>query len=411
MLPTLDESVRILAVDSERIRIKKLLIYVCKSSWESDPYRLDYFDLYSLVRELLQLAPTRQQLRTRLETFVRTLSKTDEYMVIADRIYQNLEPFLGEDLPQATEGDRQRYRSIALQLQQEPEQVRIKKLIYYACSQIWENDPAILSQLDLADLLETLHQQTITYDACAALLSSIVGTLNRYDVYYPIAQRIQILLRPIYEEAMGTGEQTEVMTFAMSAPPDLSNKPTNMPIAAGEVPPLPPPPPPPPPPPSFVATPAPKESVEDEPDDPAQPKVLDFDNLMDARLQVMKYCNPLRAKMLLHAVLSSQPIREDPRDWSILKSNDLGELLRQTHEQFTSYAELDIKLGAVANCLDGGDRFTQVSQAILRALKPYYPSDSNLPTPAKDADTDDSRTTDVGKKKEMTTPHDSSDAS
>lgn len=399
MLPTLDESVRILAIDSERVRIKKLLIYVCKSSWEGDPYRLDYFDLYSLVQELLQLAPTRQQLRTRLETFVRTLSKSDEYMVIADRIYHNLEPFVGEDLPQATEGDRQRYRSVALQLQQEPEQVRIKKLIYYACYQVWENDPAVLSQLDLAELLEKLHQLATSYESCAALLNSIVRTLNRYDFYLSIAERIQALLQPIYEDASLTGEHTQIMTVAMAAPSPLLYQPQ----AADH--PLPPPPPPPPPP-AFVAMPPPEEAEADAPVDPAQPKVLDFANLMDVRLQVMKYCNPLRAKMLLHAVLSSQTLREDPRDWSLLKSSDLGELLKQTHEQFTSYAELDIKLGAMAYSLDEGDRFSQVAKAILRALKPYYSNDdSNLPTPSHDAITDDSRTTDVGIKRDMTLPN------
>ncbi|MBE9101964.1 hypothetical protein [Vacuolonema iberomarrocanum] len=402
MLPTLDESVRTLAVDSERVRIKKLLIYVCKSSWESDPYRLDYFDLYSLVRELLQIAPTRQQLRTRLETFVRTLSKADEYMAIGDRIYENLEPFLNEDPPQATEGDRQRYRSVALQLQQEPEQVRIKKLIYYACSQIWENNPAVLSQLDLADLLERLHQQTSTYETCSTLLTNIVRTLNRQDFYFPISQRIQMLLRPIYEEDSQIGESTQVITFARSAPPESPKRPTA--VAA-------PPVPPPPPPPSTTTQP-PKKTTDEPPDSESdQPKALDFDNLMDVRLQVMKYCNPLRAKMLLHAALSSRPIRDDPRDWSILKSNDLGELLKQTHEQFTSYAELDIKLGTIVNALGGGDRFTQIAQAILRALKPYYPDDANLPTPSHAATADNSHVTDVGVKKDMTVPNDSDDVS
>ncbi|MEO1144501.1 MAG: hypothetical protein AAFY26_02740 [Cyanobacteria bacterium J06638_22] len=404
MLPTLDESVRILAVDSERIRIKKLLIYVCKSSWESDPYRLDYFDLYSLVRELLQLASTRQKLRTRLDTFVRTLSKADEYRMIADRIYQNLEAFVDEDSPQATEGDRQRYRSVALQLQQEPEQVRIKKLIYYACSQVWENDPAVLSQLDLAELVERLHQQTSSYEACCTLLSGIVHTLNRHDFYFPIAQRIQTLLHPIYDEEAETGDSTQVITFALSEPPADPNRPTVVDT------PLPPPPPPPP----LAATPPPPPPSTDAPPeiDPDQPKVLDLENLMDVRLQVMKYCNPLRAKMLLHAVLSSRPIKDDPRDWSVLKSSDLGELLKQTHEQFTSYAELDIKLGSMASLLGAGDRFIQVAQSILRALKPYYSDDAkNLPTPSQGSAADHNNATDIGEKKDMTVPNYSDDVS
>jgi hypothetical protein len=127
---------------------------------------------------------------------------------------------------------------------------------------------------------------------------------------------------------------------------------------------------------------------------------------MDVRLQVMTYCNPLRAKMLLHAVLSSRPVKDDPRDWSVLKSSDLGELLKQTHEQFTSYAELDIKLGTMASSLSAGDRFIQVAKSILRALKPYYPDDAkNLPTPSQESVADNNNATDIGEKKDMTVPN------
>lgn len=372
MPSSFDAAIAALSHDENITRIKKLLIYACKSVWESEPYRLEYFDLRSLVTELLQLAPTHQQLRTRLDTFVRTLSKVDEYTRIADIIYTHLQPLCVAEVPPTPSNQSQIYQTLATQLLQESEQVRIKKLIYCACTHVWGNNPEALSQMNLADLLEHLYQHNRTPQELAETLNGVVRSLNRQTHYVPIAQRIQQLLQPLYEQE--PVEQTQVVSAA--ATPSTQFLPSaatalNQPIGAAV--------PPPPPPPSVKPPPPPP---------PRQVKTLDLAGLMDVRLEVMKYSNPLRAKALLFAI-AYHPLGTDYRTWQVLRNHTLDTLLRRVFQSFRSYDELSATLERAASALPEPEAYTQVAGAVLQALKPYYPDpaqqakqDSDSPTTA-----------------------------
>lgn len=369
MPSSFDAAISALAHDENLTRIKKLLIYACKSVWESEPYRLEYFDLRSLVTELLQLAPTQQQLRTRLDTFVRTLSKADEYTRIAELIYAHLQPLCAATAPPAVSTQQVIYQVLASQLLQEPEQVRIKKLIYCACTHVWENNPEALSQMNLADLLEHLHQQNLAPQALSDTLSGVVQSLNRQAHYVPIAQRVQAVLQPLYQPE--PAEQTHVLTGATSnftePAPSSSGTQLNAPVGSRPPRPLPPPPPPPPRPPSRPLRPA---------------KPLDLANLMDVRLEVMKYSNPLRTKALLFAVVY-RPLGSDVRTWLVLRDHTLDVLLQQVFQSFQSYGALEANLGRVAQSLADPEIYTQSAGAVLQALKLYYPEEGRSPTPGQ----------------------------
>lgn len=366
-----DVAVDALSQHESLTRIKKLLIYACQSVWESDPYRLEYFDLRNLVYQLLQLAPTREQLRSRLDTFVRTLSKVDEYTYIADVIYSQLEPLcahqptgpLKADSRWKNKAERQRYRTVAQQLLQDPEQVRIKKILYCVQTRTWENDPGILSQIDLEALLQDLHSLMQTSEALTLNINAIVQTLNRQEQYIPIAQRIQRILAPLFTEP--ASEQTQVIASA-SSPNGVAPASTQ----TRRSPPLPAPPPPPPP--RATA----KSSLPATPHPPG--KVLDAANLMDVRLQVMKYTNPLRAKVLLFSTLY-RPLGEEPRAWEVLKSHELDTLILEAFRAFKADGELRLKLQRTAEAMPEPEHYVQAAGAILRALKPYVAEKAVLP--------------------------------
>jgi len=370
-----DAATDALAQHENLTRIKKLLIYVCQSVWENDPSRLDYFDLRSLVYHLLELAPSREQLRSRLDTFVRTLSKADEYMHIADTIYRQLEPLCVQEPRYQTQQDIQRYHLAAQQLRQDIDPIRIKKVLYCAYTRTWENDPAILSQIDLESLLQNLHALIPTRETLNFTLNGIVQTLNRQDYYIPIVQRIQSILAPIYTE--DSTEHTQVLPAAApartQAPPARATK-----LAA----PLPPPVPP---------RPAAAPSAAPMPASPTRPKVLDAANLMDVRLQVMKYSNPLRAKVLLFTTLF-RPLSAGHRAWGVLKTHELDTLIREAFAAFKTEDELQIKLQRAAESMVESEHYVQAAGAILRALKPYYPAvtsaESDGPASAGGPDTD-----------------------
>lgn len=369
MQSSFDVAVDALSQHESLTRIKKLLIYACQSVWESDPYRLEYFDLRNLVYQLLQLAPTREQLRSRLDTFVRTLSKVDEYTYIADVIYNQLESLcihqptgpLKADSRWKSKAERQRYRTVAQQLLQDPEQVRIKKILYCAQTHTWENDPGILSQIDLEALLQDLHSLMQTPEALALNINAIVQTLNRQEQYIPIAQRIQRILAPLFAEP--ASEQTQVI--AASSPHGVAPAPTQTRRS-------PPPPPPPSPPPRATA----RSSLPPTP----QPsgKLLDAANLMDVRLQVMKYTNPLRAKVLLFSTLY-RPLGDEPRAWEVLKSHELDTLILEAFRAFKADGELRLKLQRTAEAMLEPEPYVQAAGAILRALKPYVAETAVLP--------------------------------
>jgi len=362
--PSFDAAIDALSRHENLTRIKKLLIYTCQSVWESDPYRLEYFDLRSLVYHLLQLAPSREQLRIRLDTFVRTLSKADEYTFVADVIYQHLESLCVLETREAGQGDRQRYYQVAQQLRQDPEQVRIKKILYCAQTRTWENDPAILSQVDLETLLQDLHALIPNPETLAFTLNGIVQTLNRQEYYLPIVQRLQETLASLYVEgaiAEEPSEQTQVMmspvTPACTEPPTGINPPTRPPTQ-----PLPQPAAPPPP--VAPASAPPTRPV-------SRTKTLDIANLMDVRLQVMKYSNPLRAKVLLFSTLF-RPLGAEHRSWEVLKTHELDTLILEAFRAFKTESELRLKLQQMAKTMPEPEHYNQAAGAILRALKPYY---------------------------------------
>ncbi|MGA7935095.1 MAG: adenylate/guanylate cyclase domain-containing protein, partial [Kovacikia sp.] len=67
-------------------RIKKLLFYSCKSTWENSQSIVDSFPLEALLHELLEVAPSRDRLKAFLDSVVKTLSKSAEYALVANDI-------------------------------------------------------------------------------------------------------------------------------------------------------------------------------------------------------------------------------------------------------------------------------------------------------------------------------------
>ncbi|MDX2100816.1 MAG: adenylate/guanylate cyclase domain-containing protein [Leptolyngbyaceae cyanobacterium bins.59] len=79
--------------DPQTARMKKLLYCACRNVWESDSQRLAQVSMLDLLRELLQIAPTREHLQLALQGVVSTLNKATEYSLVSDIIRYQLEPF------------------------------------------------------------------------------------------------------------------------------------------------------------------------------------------------------------------------------------------------------------------------------------------------------------------------------
>ncbi|NJK54058.1 MAG: hypothetical protein HC936_17095 [Leptolyngbyaceae cyanobacterium SU_3_3] len=93
-------------------------------------------------------------------------------------------------------------------------------------------------------------------------------------------------------------------------------------------------------------------------------------DLFDVRLEIIKYANPLRAKILLFSIVY-YPFTNSAQDWSNLKLYSLDGLLRSL-TTCGSIADLQTKLETIAQQLSQPDDYAQVSHVLIKCLKPIY---------------------------------------
>ncbi|MBF2086833.1 hypothetical protein [Thermoleptolyngbya sp. C42_A2020_037] len=385
MRSPLDEVVQNLSQDPNLLRIKKLLIYASQQTWERDPIKIQQADLYPLVQDLRAQYPTRQILEAHLTALVNTLSKVTEYTLVANAALSHLEPLYPANESLAIAASPQDYQQVAAQFQQDTNSSRIKKLLFAACTQTWENDPQVLSQHSLVELVQRLHRLTATPQTLDAILTSIVRTLNRQAEYTRVAQTIIHAFAPLY------GDMLEVTQANLAVPPSSTADETRIHNSVALS--------------SSAAYSIPLDAPAEQPrESPAanlsfppvevcpsitssQPRLTLDDPApwVDLRLTLMKFSNPLRAKLLLYTVLY-EPLPPGLQAWTHLKGYDLDTLLKQVWQQYSSFDALSAELGKAADLLadlePSGDRpgesranpYQPVASALLRAFQPFYPS-------------------------------------
>ncbi|MBD2090306.1 hypothetical protein H6F67_10620 [Microcoleus sp. FACHB-1515] len=324
--PRLDVVAQAIAQSHSQQRVKKLLVYACHGSWESEPLKLNQYAWIDLLQTIQQIAPTFDRLQAHLTTLVKTLNKPAEYTLVAN-VIANCCRLLYTAPPPSPE-KRQRYDQIAAQLQAEPDAVRIKKLLVCACHNVWENDRARLDRISLSELVEELHSLATTIEQLQAVLESIVKTLNRQGHYRIVAQAIAQIFAPLYRDEL---EATVVL-------PD---------------------------PPIAPSADAPGSIVKSTPSLPLSARVDAL--LFDLRLEILKYANPLRAKLLLFSALH-EPI--DLSQISLLKTDDLDHLLRSIIRIHPTPAALELHLNDTAQQLKGD--YVQTARSIARSLQGFY---------------------------------------
>jgi hypothetical protein len=355
----------------DRLRIKKLIFSACQHVWENDPAALQPFPLSDLIESLRQRHPTLEQCKASLYKIVATLNRKVEYARVAEVILSQVAPLfqaptrLALAPPPGHRPTAHQYQQVADTLNQSIHRERIKKVLYFLCHHTWESDSKRLQQLDSAVLLEQLCQIAATPQDLQYRLQHLLQHINRQAQYQPVAetlfQQCQNLYCPAPEPSLrlldrpdhgDTGDAatdpiTQVKTSA-SAPADhtVARAPTalqGLPVAA--------------------ATAAPDRS-----------------DLFDLRQSIIKYCNPLRAKILLHSVLYG-PFGYSDQEWLTLKAKTLDSLVRDSFEYCPHFTDLVGKLEILAHCLEDSTEAAQVSRVIAEAIKPYYPPADPQPPP------------------------------
>jgi hypothetical protein len=340
LLLPFDEVAQDLAQEQNLIRIKKLLVYICTQVWEGDRDQLNQVSLLTLLQDLRATAPTAEQLQSRLDIAVHSLSKAAEYTLVSSVIMTRvgrLYPDMG--LRRGFARD-ETYGTIAQSLAENASGDRIKKLLLLACKNTWITDAAQLAEFNLVDLIRELHGLTPSLMTLQAVLESLVNTLSKRVEYTLAAHEICSAFQPLYTEAV-TEIRTEARTEVVALPPVASS------AAQGSH------------------------------------TVSDLADLFNLRLEIMRYSNPYRVKIVLFSLLC-QPF--DPAEHeSMLKSYTLDDLLRSMIQSY-QLPELEITILNTARNLEDSEESLQAARAILGAVRPFY---AHLPSGFAAAEAED----------------------
>jgi adenylate cyclase len=394
----------------EALRLKKLLFYVCRRKWESQAANLQALSTVTLVQELHHQAADATQLVALIDRFVQTLNKKAEYLSIANLLmgcfvplYPDLAastqqllgaptypPFVvGQVEPNANE------LAIAQALDQAPQALRLKKLLAYVCRSQWSSDSAQLATIPTGQLVAHLSRLTPQLHELQETFESATKTLSKPSEYEPLVGQLVAYFTPIYRpsamDRQPKAEQAPAPIMAAStqnSPNHLDRRreivqPTTKPdpllddkvkgqALSGEsgdlliaaklnqtIPEIA----------QVAANPLPTAQPTTQPKS-AVPNSQQA-SLFDIRLGILKYTNPLRAKILLFSALYSD-FTFTYQDWLSLKQCELDSLLQDIVKASSSYTDLELKLYSAANRLPDPEDHVQTADTLAKYLRELY---------------------------------------
>jgi hypothetical protein len=223
---------------------------------------------------------------------------------------------------------------VVRELEQDVHLSRLKKILFFACKDFWENDPAQLASADVRSLIEELCAKYSRLEDVEAVLNNIVSKVNKKNEYALVSDLIVCQLSRLYEFEDFTKLETNISSFGGQETPAFEEH------FSLEVP-----------------------SSEERARNPGK--------LFDVRQKILQQTNPLRAKILIFSTLYHEFTFSD-RDWLLLKTQELDNLLRQLFNVCGSLAELESRLYKTASNLDNRDENDQAASVIIKAMNPCY---------------------------------------
>ncbi|MEH1767681.1 MAG: hypothetical protein V7L27_27865 [Nostoc sp.] len=226
--------------------------------------------------------------------------------------------------------------SVTKHLEQHENSKRIKKLIYSACKNIWENDEETLDRFKLQELIQELYRLNPTINNLNYSLSKVVKTLNKQAEYALLASIISHEMQKLYitpDEATGillNQSHQEEQTFYNSG--QISSN-----------------------------------SIDKSPNNQTKHQYNQF----DLRQNIMKYTNPLRAKIVLFSALYKK-FAFNEEDWLKLKAEQLDDLLLRLFDTCPTIKELESKLNSAVISLGKPDENIQAASAIIQSMRGLY---------------------------------------
>ncbi|MCS6782620.1 MAG: hypothetical protein RMI89_02225 [Gloeomargarita sp. SKYBB_i_bin120] len=195
------------------LRIKKLLIFACTGTWETEPERLAAVDLRDLLVKTLEVRPTMRELRPTLENLVRNLNKPVEYMAVAETILRAMAALYPDEDPtewlrtqtppdQAAILPPQEWFDLRLELFNRTNPLRLKILVARVLRQgdmLLTAPWLMVKGLELERLLRDLLLAFPDYDELCQRLETTAEQLEEPEEYQQVAGTLREVLQPVYQ--------------------------------------------------------------------------------------------------------------------------------------------------------------------------------------------------------------------
>ena len=401
-----------LEMSADPIRAKKLVCLVCTGILENDLKRLDNFSFVELLEDIYQQYPTIESLKENLVKSVKTIAvhKQRQYLIVAKIIFnaasklyqQSIVPAISKTMQSSASDSSsqpvipqisynvshlvinagsaqlvapfdtshvntshnqsnftEEERSLIdesfidespvddLYLNEEPDiyalaihdididaqQIRLKKLLLYAYQDVWENDLSQLNSVDWLSLLRELISFMPTFPQLIALIQEAVQRVSKPTEYVVIGNLLLTKLERLYPDRLDPD------SFGAIAP--VINQPNNQ---------------------SY-------QSYQSDRKIPFDPKIAD--DLFDLRLELMRFTNSMRTKILLFSVLY-YPFDPDRDNWHDLRTHRLDGLLHQLFYAYPSFIKAEKSIWKTARSLNESTAYAQSANYILQAIKVLY---------------------------------------
>ncbi|MCA2644015.1 MULTISPECIES: hypothetical protein [unclassified Microcystis] len=391
-----NDVVRYLDSHEEKLRIKKLIFCICKKYWENEPNILNGVAMEDLVKELVQIKTNKEQLTFSVYKLVKTLNRPQVYLGVAtviieqiSQLYSNIAaaydnqllPVEPEVNPSFTtvnndvnNEEDNLLRQVVSGIENHRETARIKKLMFAACKNRWENDQAVINNYGLKNIVLELQRNNPNFLSLRQTLKQVAENINKKALYLALADIILTQLEPLYDTDNDDEEEdnesksqrfntqivdlkndsdsaakTRSFSASRSDPVDFSSSIINLnePQLVMELP---------------FAEPASSNN------NPSNfPQIPAYDPF-EIRLEIFQYANPLRAKILIFSLLF-HPWDRSGQDWSTLRSYTLEDLLKQLIQSGKSLQDIEVQLYNIAQTQMDTDANVQTASILVQTLQ------------------------------------------
>ena len=391
-----NDVVRYLDSHEEKLRIKKLIFCICKKYWENEPNILNGVAMEDLVKELVQIKTNKEQLTFSVYKLVKTLNRPQVYLGVAtviieqiSQLYSNIAaaydnqllPVEPEVNPSFTNVNNDvnneednLLRQVVSGIENHRETARIKKLMFAACKNRWENDQAVINNYGLKNIVLELQRNNPNFLSLRQTLRQVAENINKKALYLALADIILTQLEHLYDTDNDDEEEdnesksqrfntqivdlkndsdsaakTTSFSTSRSDPVDFSSSIINLnePQLVMELP---------------FAEPAYSNN------NPSNfPQIPAYDPF-EIRLEIFQYANPLRAKILIFSLLF-HPWDRSGQDWLTLRSYTLEDLLKQLIQSGKSLQDIEVQLYNIAQTQMDTDANVQTASILVQTLQ------------------------------------------